>query len=238
MGIHGSGIAMMYKGRHFVATAAHVNDGDRHTDQLLVGQSRDPHALAPLPPEAIHSPMPSTKDRRHDDFDLAVIPISRGLADGLRATGATFLGFDGMPHPEAAPGDELLFTGYPEKMQILFPLENGQMQVEPFLSAVSLRQVSEEEAAGLHYPRNSHLVARFRHAANRTHELPSGRGMLDDVHGMSGGAAWISVEGRMQFAGVVTKWLNDGNAGHLVATRSVFLTEMLDLAVATITDPC
>jgi hypothetical protein len=236
MGIHGSGIAMMYKGRHFVVTAAHVNDGDMHTDQLLVGQSRDPHALASLPPKSIHTPMPATKDRRHDDFDLAVIPISRGLADGLRATGATFLGFDGVPLPEAAAGDELLFTGYPDKMQILFPLEDGLMQVEPLLSAVWLRQVSKAEAAGLHYPTDSHLVGRFRHAANRTLESLSGRGVLEDVHGMSGGAAWISVEGRMQFAGVVTKWLNDGNAGHLVATRSAFLTEMLDRAVATIAD--
>ena len=236
MGVHGSGIPLRYRGRHFIVTAAHVDDGDGRTAELLVGQSREPHALVMMPPDSVSTPMPPSNDRRHDDLDLAVIPISNLIAAGLEAIGATFIGFDGMALPESTPGAELLFTGYPDKMQFMYPLEDGRMQIEPQMSAIWLRQITAEGAATLGYPTNTHLVARFRHAANGPMALAEGRGVLTDVHGMSGGAAWLLLGDQMHFAGVVTKWHKDGNAGHLIATRTVFLPSMLDQAIETIPD--
>ena len=110
------------------------------------------------------------------------------------------------------------------------------MTVAALVSPARLR-LTAEAAAALNYPINTHLVARFRHAANGPGTLAEGRGVLDDVHGMSGGAAWLLIGDQMHFAGIVTKWHRDGNAGHLIATRTVFLPTMLDQAIETIPDP-
>ncbi len=156
------------------------------------------------------------------------------MADGLRAIGVTFIGFDGMPTPVSSPGDELLFTGYPEKRQRLFPLEEGRMFIDPELAAIWIKQVSIDVAAKLGFPFDTHLVGRFRHAETR-HLAPNP--VIDNPHGMSGGAAWLVVSDKLFFAGIVIRWDQDGNAGHLIATRSVFLSDMLNQALREIPDP-
>jgi hypothetical protein len=236
-GTHGSGVALQFKGRHFIVTAAHVDDGDGRTQELLIAQSPDPHSLVMLPERSISTPMPPSHDRKDDYIDLAVIPIPVRMANGLRAIGATFIGFDGMPMPAPTAGAELLFTGYPEKKQHLFPLEEGRMFIEPQLSAVWIRQIPAEVVAAMHYPLETHLTGRFRHIETRQNALEPGPDALDNPHGMSGGAAWLVVGDKLCFAGIVTKWDTDGNAGHLIATRTVFLPTMLAQALVDIPDP-
>jgi hypothetical protein len=73
---HGTGTAIAFEGRHFLATAAHVKDGNGKTDTLLVGQAPVPHSLRELPPVAVFTPIPANLTRKEDHLDLAVIPIS------------------------------------------------------------------------------------------------------------------------------------------------------------------
>lgn len=112
------------------------------------------------------------------------------------------------------------------------------MFIRPELSAVWMRQIPTATAAAMHYPLDTHLVGRFRHIENRQKAPEPSYDALADPHGMSGGAAWLLVGNQCYFAGVVTKWENDANAGHLIATRTTFLPTMLAQAMAEIPDPC
>jgi len=228
---HGTGVAIIYGGRHYIATAAHVNDGDGRTDQLLVGQSPEPHSLARLPARSVCTQIPAGGTRDDDRIDLAVIPIRRKIADGLCATGVTFIGFDGLPLPQPTPGSELLFAGYPYQRQRFFPFEGGKMFVEPERVAVWTKQIPGRTAAELGYPIETHAVGRFLHAATRhLQEIAS----FTNPKGMSGGSVWQLVGNRLLFAGIISRWDQDGNRGHLVATRSFILRDLLSRAAVTV----
>jgi hypothetical protein len=228
-GIHVSGILLEYCKRYFVVTAAHVNDGDGFTDQLLVAQSPDPHSLVSLPGQSISSPIPESRSRVHDRLDLAVIPIQTTLAAGLRSIGATAIGFDDVEVPAVIPGTQLVFAGYPEKRQHFYPFEGGTMYVRPEMSAIWIKQIHADVAQGMGYPVQTHIVGRFRHIETRPVGIDPD---LDSPNGMSGGSAWLVDGDTLQFAGVITRWDPDGNAGHLIATRAIALPEMLKAALA------
>lgn len=227
---HGTGTAIAFRGRHFIATAAHVNDGNGKTDTLLVGQAPGPHSLRELPPVAFCTPIPANLTRKEDHIDLAVIPISPEIAGGLSATGAQFIEFDSVLPRIVQLGDVIYFAGFPYKRQHVFPSESGAFSVEALTVYLKLRQVDAKEASDLGFPMESHLVGRFRHPETRPPNLDQSKGALDDPHGMSGGAVWHISRGTAAFVGINIRWNPDGNAGQIIGTRASLLGPMLEAA--------
>src|SRR5262245_4370885 len=80
---HGTGTLLSYAGRFFIATAAHVNEGDGSTDELFIGTSSQASQPTRLSPLAICTPIPQSGSRRNDTLDLAIIPILNGDAERL-----------------------------------------------------------------------------------------------------------------------------------------------------------
>ncbi len=225
-GHHGTAIPVTFRGRNFLVTAAHVNDGDGYTDALMVAVTNKAGELEKLSLDSLCTVIPAGRGRGHDKIDLAVMVMPEAVARGRADLGFTFIGLDGWAEPVTRPGDKLLFNGYPLATQRFCPMSLGTwVEHEPV--AIPLRQVETEEAAGLGFPLEDHLVGRFR--------FPRDHAKVDETKtplvpaGMSGGAVWHSTDAAITFAGVVTRW---NQAGHLIATRGRHLLPLITEAHA------
>lgn len=227
---HGTGTAIAYRNRYFLATAAHVNDGNGKTDTLFVGQARIRHSLRELPPVTVCTPIPANLTRKEDHIDLAVIPISQEIAVGLSVIGAEFVEFDSVPPRIVQPNDLIYFAGFPYKRQHVFPSEGGDFSVEALTVYLRLKQVVAKEALALGFPVESHLVGRFGHPETRPPNFDQIKDRLDDPQGMSGGAIWHISGGTAAFVGINIRWNPDGNAGQIIGTRASLLGPLLEAA--------
>lgn len=224
---------LRFRNRHFVATAAHVKDGDRFSDQLMVVQSPRPAPLAVLPEKWLCSFARSSEDPV-DRIDLAASEIDMRLADGLRATGASFFELDSLTNREVKAGDEIAFVGFPGQKQHAYPFQEG-MHLDAKTAIVWTHQVVEDEASApaLKSPLQTHLVGRFRHKATRIVDGARSEAALDDPSGMSGGVAWHIIDCRADLGGIMTRWNPDGHGGHLIATRAREMRKLVEVLLST-----
>ena len=218
---HGSAITLMFKERYYLATAAHVVDGDGLTKNLLICTSKSSSVLVPLSSQSICTLMPPSGRRVDDPCDLAVIPLIEHEARNLATMGLHFIGCDDAVSAEVRVGDELKFIGYPELPQKFCHLANGSW-IEQQPVSIRVFQTSEAEADTLGYSLRTHLVGRFRHPESKKARDESADILVPE--GMSGGVVWHCSTDCMVFAGIVTKW---NQQGHLIATRSHLLQPML-----------
>ncbi len=219
---YGSGVTLFYKNRYFIGTAAHVTDGNGFSDELTICTSQTSYLK--LPQCLISTPKPSG-NRSNDIFDLSVIPISEDDAKKLGTIGFTFIGLDDAEVPLVKPGDELKFMGFPGVEQKICYLANG-MWFEQHPISIKVYQVEEDEALSVGFPLKTHLVARYVHPSGEHKRKGEFEILLPE--GMSGGVVWQHLRGKFTFAGVITRW---NQKGHLIATRSNYLTAMLDRAI-------
>lgn len=230
---HGTGTFVFFGDSFFLVTAAHVFDGTTHSRELLVAVSPQAHSLVRLSDDAVVSPMPENKNRKHDPIDVAVIPISPDLAAGLCATGAVsfVLNAESFDKLDVRQADGIVFVGFSFGAQRLFPLPEGMHVQPPLTQELYLHQVPPGEATAVGYDTERHLVGRFLHPATRPAGFDATNLRYESHRGMSGGSIWHRNQKRTTLAGIVTAWWPPDDRGYMMGTRLSEIRQMFESAL-------
>jgi hypothetical protein len=215
----GSAVAIGFRGRFVLATAAHV--------------FRDQPPLIGVSPTQIVDLKGGWVDDSRAGIDLAITVIAPDLAAGIESTGVQFLTISEETAAPIEPGRPLTFVGFAGQQQHQFPFPGG-MQVKSIITKVHGTQVTAEEVGslGAGFSSAHHVVSRFRHKQGRPPEAEFYRhGNLTDPHGMSGGAIWVGEYPFHSFAGITSDWNQDGEAGHLIGSCLPILIEFLQRSI-------
>jgi hypothetical protein len=216
----GSGVLFKYCDKRWLLTAAHVCDGERGNENVLICGGIG--EMIPLPKPSIQTAMPSSGARLDDKFDLAVISLGPDLATKLEAIGFTFAPENCMIEREVMRIEPLIFYGFPYNLQ---DCQNGDagtwISIQPI--ATHTRLVSAVEATALGYPPDTHLVLRYN--VSRDKPLPTQSSATPMPPGMSGSAVLLVQEGGFGLAGIVTRWFDPG---YIVAARAPNVIRMLE----------